>query len=386
MKIALVRARYNPYGGAERFAARALAALAADRTHPSGVAVLARRWQDVEQEAGDGPAVRLIRCDPFYLGSVWRDASFARAVHRTLAAERFDLVQSHERIAGLPIYRAGDGVHAAWLERRARAGGPSTRLSIALNPHHRYLVATERAMFEHPALRAVIVNSELVRREILERFAIAEAKLVLIRNGVDLARFHPDFARSLRAPERARLGIADDATVFAMVGSGFERKGVGPALRALRDCPEATLVVVGDDKRRDRYEADAARHGVADRVRFTGALVDPLPVYAMADFCLAPTLYDPFPNAVLEALACGLPVVTTDACGVAELLDEDVSGWVVPPDDDLALDVAVKIAVATDPATRATMRIAARHAAEPYSLGMLSTALTTLYLSLLAGR
>ncbi|MEO8935579.1 MAG: glycosyltransferase family 4 protein [Burkholderiaceae bacterium] len=385
MKIALVRARYNPYGGAERFAARARAALAADRAQAFEIAVLARRWDDVE--AGGSVIVpRLIRCDPFYVGSVWRDASFAAAVHRRLADERFDLVQSHERIAGLPIYRAGDGVHASWLERRARAGGNATRLAIALNPHHRYLLKAERAMFEHPSLQAVICNSEMVRREIRERFAIDGDKLVLIRNGVDLDRFDPKAADVHRDALRARLQIPDHATVFTMVGSGFERKGVGLALLGLRDCPDAVLAVVGDDKHHRRYEADAVRLGVAGRVRFAGGVADPLPWFAMADFYLAPTLYDPFPNAVLEALACGLPVITTDACGGAELIAEDVSGWVLSSGDAEAAAVAMQIAVATDASRRSAMAAAARRAAEPYSLAALSTALTVLYRSLLQGR
>ena len=353
MKIALVRARYNPYGGAERFAARALGALAADRDQTIEVAVLARRWQD--GEALSTP-VRLVRCDPFYVGSVWRDASFATAVHRHLRDERFDLVQSHERIVGLPIYRAGDGVHAAWLDRRARAAGASTRVAIAFNPHHRYLTRVERAMFEDPSLHVVICNSEMVRREIVDRFAIAAHKLVLIRNG------------------------------SRWIGSGFERKGVGPALRALRDCPDAALVVVGDDKHRARYEADATRLGVAGRVRFVGSVMDPLPYYAMADILLAPTLYDPFPNAVLEALACGLPVIATDACGAAEILEEDISGWVVPAGEHEALTVAMQIAGDCHANRRAVMRSAARQAAAPHSLAALSMALIALYRAVLARR
>ena len=384
MKIALVRARYNPFGGAERFAARALAALAAEKGLENQVTVLARRWSDVEGAAASsvGP-VRIVRCDPFYLGSVWRDASFASAVHRQLRTEAFDLVQSHERIVGLPIYRAGDGVHAAWLERRAAAAGPLARLGIALNPHHAYLRRVERAMFEHPALRVVVCNSEMVRRETVARFAIDPAKLVLIRNGVDLDRFHPAAACVHREVVRERLRIPDDTAVFAMVGSGFERKGVGPAVRALRAIGDAVLVIVGDDKHRDRYEVDARRHGVHGRTRFVGAAVDPLPYYAAADFFVAPTLYDPFPNAVLEALACGLPAIVSDACGAAEIIDPGLAGWIVPVGDDAALGEAMRAAVESNVPRRQAMRRAARATAEPYSLAALSSALVALYRSLL---
>ena len=408
MKIALVRARYNPFGGAERFVARALRALAADSDDSPEVAVLARGWQDAEDSSrgDDVPPIRFVRCDPFYIGSVWRDASFAKAVHARLRRESFDLVQSHERIAGLPIYRAGDGVHAAWLERRARVVDACARMSIALNPHHRYLLRTERAMFEHPALRVVICNSEMVRREIAERFAIARDQLVLVRNGVDLDRFHPDARAVYRDAMRRQLNVAADARVFVLVGSGFERKGVKQALEALHGVDSAVLVIVGDDKHSDRYEAEAAGLGVASRVRFVGPVSDPLPYYAMADLFLLPTIYDPFPNAALEALACGLPVITTDACGVAELIDEHVTehateqatehatehvdervnGWVVAAGQTQPLREAMQSAAGLDAAQLHSMSQAARRAAEPYSLAALSTSLLSLYRSLMNER
>ena len=388
MKIALVRARYNPYGGAERFVARALRALADERDEPPEVAVLARSWKDVEAAPADDelPAIRLVRCDPFYIGSVWRDASFARAVRAQLQNESFDLVQSHERIVGLPIYRAGDGVHASWLERRARIVDVPTRLGMRLNPHHHYLMRIERAMFEHPDLRAVICNSTMVRREIAERFLISSDRLVLVRNGVDLDRFHPDARRVHRDAMRGALGIARDARVFVLVGSGFERKGVRQALEALHGVNEAVLIIVGGDKHRSRYEAEAACLGIATRIRFVGPVADPLPYYAMADVFLLPTIYDPFPNAALEALACGLPVLTTDACGAAELIDEGLNGWVVASGRSEPLREAMQLATTLDAAQRDAMSRAARRAAEPYSLAALSAALLSLYRSLMNKR
>ncbi len=372
MKIAFVRARYSAHGGAERFAARALRALGASQAEPVDVAVLARRW-----DSADG--VRVIRCDPFYLGSTWRDASFAAGVHACLARETFDLVQSHERIVGLPLYRAGDGVHAAWLERRGRALSWSGRLAIACNPHHRYLVATERAMFEHPALRAVICNSRMVIDEITARFAIDPAKLVLIRNGVDTTHFHPDARAVHRNAVRTKLGIADATPTFVLVGSGFERKGVAQAIDALAAVVDAVLVVVGEDKQRARYAARAERRGVAGRVRFVGAVPDPLPYLAMADAFVLPTLYDPFPNAALEAWATGLPVITSDASGAAELIDEGVNGWVVD-----AYDPALLVAALRAAATRSNaMSAAARDTALRCALPMLADELVALYRRLL---
>ncbi len=324
-RVALVRSRFDAFGGAERFVQSAVAALSAQG---ATLTLVTRRWPD-----GDGSAIVL---DPFYLGSLWRDRGFARAVCAELPRRHFDLVQSHERIACCDVYRAGDGVHAEWLAQRARIQSPLARLGTRLAPHHRYLLAAERALFTSPRLRAVICNSEMVRGEIAARFATPADRLVLIRNAVDGARFHPGLRAELGPAVRAQLGIPAGAAVFAFVGSGFERKGVGPFLHALaRRREPAWGLVAGRDKRAARYRALAARLGLADRVRFLGGVSDVRPYLACADAFVLPTLYDPFPNAALEAMAAGLPVVTSGKCGAAEVVREGESGFVRD-----ALDVA----------------------------------------------
>ena len=139
MRLALVRQRYSAYGGAERFIERALGALSWQGV---AVTVLARNWI--------GDPGNVVRCDPFHIGRLWRDWSFARAVCREVARRPFDLVQSHERIACCDIYRAGDGVHAQWLDNRRRALALRGRLAIACNPWHHYVLAAERRLFASP--------------------------------------------------------------------------------------------------------------------------------------------------------------------------------------------------------------------------------------------
>ncbi|MCX7893678.1 MAG: glycosyltransferase family 4 protein [Burkholderiales bacterium] len=375
MKIALIRQRYNPFGGAERFVARAAAALAAEG---AGVTVFARDWQG-------GGEVRAVRCDPFYVGRVWRDWSFARAACAATARERFDLVQSHERLACCDIYRAGDGVHRQWLENRSRALGPLARLAQALGPYHRYVLAAERRLFASPRLRAVICNSRMVRDDIRRHFGLAEEKLRVIYNGVDTEAFHPRVRDEFRTPMRARLGIAPDAPVLLFVGSGFERKGVARLVTALARMatPEARLVVVGKDKAEARCAAMARRLGVAGRVHFAGGQQDVRPWYGLADAFALPTLYDPFPNAALEALACGLPVVTSPESGAAELVETGANGHVCDALDIPAIARACDAALALgrDPAARA----AARRAAEPLDIASMAKELLALYRSLASG-
>jgi len=334
LRVALVRQRYNPHGGAERFLERAIASLAG-----GGVAftVFAREWP------APGGA-EIVRCDPFYLGRVWRDWSFARAVCRALHEHGADLVQSHERIACCDVYRAGDGVHAQWLENRSRALGWTARIGIACNPWHRYILAAERALFASARLRAVICNSRMVSEEIRTRFGVDAAKLHVIYNGVDLEFFHPRVREEHRARARTELGIPQDAMTWVFVGSGFERKGVLRLLRAFASGADARahLIIVGTDKAESRARSAARELGIAARAHFLGGRDDVRAWYGAADAFALPTLYDPFPNAALEAMACGLPVLTTRQCGAAELIEPGVNGFVCDVMDAAALAGAVR--------------------------------------------
>ncbi len=368
-RVALVRGRYDPSGGAERFVQGAIASLKAEG---ASVTLVTRHWPD-----NDGSAIVL---DPFHVGSLWRDWSFARAACAALARRRFDLVQSHERIACCDVYRAGDGVHAQWLAERARVQAPLRRLLTRLDPHHRFVLAQERALFTGPRVRAVICNSEMVRREIRGRFATAEEKLVLIRNAVDATHFHPGLRAEMRSAVRQQLSIPEPANVVLHVGSGFERKGVAAFLDTIARSPERWAIVVGKDKRAGRFALRAKALGIAPRVRFVGAVSDVRPYYAAADSFLLATLYDPQPNAVLEAMACGLPVVTTPTCGAAELLREGETGFIRD-----ALDVAgMAEALATlDPARARAMGAAAREAVMPFTPQAMAQEFLALYRRLL---
>ncbi len=375
MRLALIRQRYNPYGGAERFVARALDAL---RREGVAVSVIAREWQ----VSGDGVAGELVRCNPPYLGRLWRDASFARAACRAVAEHGFDLVQSHERIACCDLYRAGDGVHAQWLDNRRRALGAWGRLGIAINPYHAYVRAAERRLFASPRLRAVICNSRMVAGEIRHRFGVDESRLHVIYNGIDLEDFHPALRDRHRSGQRARLGIAADEMTYLLVGSGFERKGVPRLLEAfarLRD-KRSRLLVVGADRRIGALLRRADALGLGGRVRFAGPQDEVRPWYAAADCFVLPTLYDPFPNAALEALACGLPVITSASCGAAELIAEGENGYVCDALDVSALaDRMQRI----DPAAAVAMGARARASVVSLGIAAMAQRLVALYRSLL---
>ncbi len=374
MKLALVRQQYTPFGGAERFVDRALDAL---RSRGVDVTMIARTWSGA---AGSN----ILQCNPFFLGRTWRDAGFARCVQKIIAQGRFDLVQSHERIPGCDIYRAGDGVHATWLELRAEARGRPAPIAARLPRWHRYTLAAEAQLYQHPNLKAVICNSQMVRDDIARRFAVPAEKLRVIYNGVDLGAFHPDLRAIHRARVRVDLGVGDKVPLILFVGSGFERKGVPMLLQALAlmQTRNAMLLIVGYDRKLQQMRAIANKLGIADHVRFLGGCQDPRSYLGAADLFCLPTLYDPMPNAALEALACGLPVVTSTTCGAAEFIEPGKNGLVCDATDPQTLaDYLDQLSGPgrPDPA-------AVRASVEHLGLDAMAEELSTLYGSLMDAR
>ena len=374
MRLAIIRQRYTPHGGAERFVEGALEALL-----ERGVAIslYTRQWPNTRLQL-----IEPVLCNPFYIGRLWRDWSFARAVCGAVATKAPELVQSYERLLCCDVYRAGDGVHRVWLDEWLRDASAFQRWRVESNLYHRYLLDIERRLFASPWLRAVICNSKMVRDEIHERFGLSLEKLPVIYNAVDSAVFSPELKQH-RAAVRQKLGVPDTATVFLLVGSGYARKGVATAIQALTRLPGDTyLFVVGRDKSARPYKRLARHLGIARRVLLMGAQDDPRPFYGAADAFVLPTLYDPCPNAALEAMACGLPVVTSTKCGAAELVTENDAGLVCAARDVDAL--ARHMMTLTDAEARRLLGARAREAVLPLTPASMTVQLVLLYRDLIA--
>ena len=317
--LALVRRGYSPTGGAEKFLARFAAA--ARETGQEVMLVNDRSWPD---DALSGvPQQTLPARGPW---------AFAHAVARW--RERWPgTVFSLERLWGADCYRAGDGVLAAWWQRRA-VYDPAWEVWLrARLPEQRHMMELERHCFSASDTGAVIVNSDMVRRELAEMTGYPAERVHLVRNGLP-----EDFASGVPGREEARraLGLPGEMPVAAFAGTGWKRKGLRFAVAALGEVEGsgASLVVAG--------RGPQHRHR-APGVVFLGPQHDVRPLLAAADVFILPTVYDPFSNACLEALAMGRPVITTAANGCAEILQEGVTGSVVrEPHDVGALGAALK--------------------------------------------
>jgi UDP-glucose:(heptosyl)LPS alpha-1,3-glucosyltransferase len=157
--------------------------------------------------------------------------------------------------------------------------------------------------------------------------------------------------------------------VLLLVGSGFERKGLEYAVRALARLPASVRLEVAGKGNPVPYLRLAARLGVADRLRFLGSANRMEEVYANADILVHPAIYEPFSNACLEAMACGLPVVSSRVNGASEIIQPGCNGNVVDdPADAAALAAAIQPFL--NPAARAQAAIPARQTAEALPISL----------------
>lgn len=335
MRIAFVRRNWSATGGAEHYLNR-LAARLRDRGHIC--VLLCENWTSGEES----PFIEVERFP--VQGPSWRrPRAFADAVNVRLGARGespFDLVFALERGIRAHVYRAGDGVHREWLARRALHAPLMGRWRNWSNPKNHVLLALERATFHPHNTRRVIANSEMVRRDIERHFSFPRERVEVIPNGVDATCF----GGGNRTVGRAAMGWEDDEIVCLLVGAGAERKGHLAAVEACR------------------------RAGAEIRL----AIVDEPPpcsmpdLYAGADIFLLPTLYDPFANVTLEAMAAGLPVITTTANGGSEAIRHGVDGFIVEDAGNIA-EMASCLRRLKDPGLRQSMGAAARQRIAAYS-------------------
>ena len=314
LSIGFVRRGYSSSGGAEAYLKRLAAGVVA-AGHEAQL-FTTPGWPEAEWTFG--PIVRIRGESPL---------RFADELEQMRKRVRCDVLMSLERVWTCDVYRAGDGVHRAWLNRRAQLAGPLRRISDALSPKHLATLRLEQSLFGRGGATRVIANSQMVRTEITQLYGFPTTHIDVVPNGVPVEQFRPSAEK--RATIRAELGLRESDIAVLFVGSGWERKGLRfatAAVEAIRD-ERVRLLVAG------KGNEDAFRSPV---VRFLGVRNDLPALYASADVFLLPTIYDPFSNASLEAIASGLPVITTRANGCSEIIGEGEHGTVVERPDDLA--------------------------------------------------
>jgi UDP-glucose:(heptosyl)LPS alpha-1,3-glucosyltransferase len=312
----------------------------------------------------------------------------AAAVAAFLASRSFDIV--HDTGLGWHydlLHPQGGSREADWLQNQ-RSRRTVRRLAERWHPARRRRM-TELRRLEHRQYREaagiVVAVSRQVAADLAALEGVAPERLRLIPNGIGSASFARDPARG--ADMRRRLEIGD-ATLFVQAAHNFRLKGVATTLRAvarLRQPASAVrLVVLGRDPD-PACRRLAGSLGISGQVAFTGFVEDVRPYLWAADACLHPAFYDPCSLAALEALAAGLPLVTTRRNGVSELMTDGREGFVIADArDDAGLAAAMLRLTAPEP--RAAMAAAAARLGAAWDCERNFRAVLALYREIMAAR
>ena len=377
MKIAVVRQKFVNYGGAEQFVS-GYANQLANMGHE--VHIFANQWTSSNHPNINIHSVRAIKRNSFL-----RNLSFAWFALRSISSKSFDIVQSHERTWRQDVYRAGDGCHREWLERRARYLPFIKRLFFRFSLFHQLVLRLEKRIFENGECKKIIAISEMVKRDILKHYQLPEDRVKVVYNGVHLDRFNPSNRKSFRGELRQQLRISDEEVMILFVGSGFERKGLEYLMKSIQYMKQKNwrLVLVGKGKWK-KY-LDFASKENREKITHLEPIDAIEKLYAAADFFVLPSIYEPFGNANLEALASGLPIITSRNCGVAEIITPCKEGIILEePSDSKVLAKAIDYLM--DSKTREPMRQSARLLAEKFTQERNASEMLQIYQKLIGGK
>lgn len=253
--------------------------------------------------------------------------AFAEAASRILSRHSFDVVHGLARVPGIDTLHALDPIQAHWLTVQYPQAWQA-RLQC-WNPRHRSILDLERKLYGPNGPRRIIVQSQFDRELLHTYYNVSEERIAVIPNGVDLREFSLKL-REQRQQIRWEFQIAERTPMILFAGMDFRRKGLETLIRAIpRLNDTSAMVLVAGKGPIEKYAGIAQEVGVADRVRFLGQVSQMANLYAAADVMALPTRYDPFASVVLEALACGTPVVTSRCGGGATAIEEPLTGTVI---------------------------------------------------------
>lgn len=296
---------------------------------------------------------------------------FASACSRALAKNPHQVIIGFDKIWGMDVVYPQGGLYVASMQNNLlKYKDPWMRKVVSLckwfDPAHRSFLALEKKQYteEQPISIAI---SEMVQQHFQEYYQIPEKNLRLVRLAPDPERMEECDRPRRRMEWREQWQIAPETTVALFVGLNYRLKGLEPLLHSLRLLPEHPFcLMVAGHPRTDDFERLAKRLGVSDRVRFIGYCKDMRNGYFASDLLVHPTFYDPCSHVVLEAMMCGLPVITSRYNGASELMHPPREGYVIDDPHDHE-HLAWCITQLLDPVRRASCSQAARKAAQMWT-------------------
>lgn len=318
-KIAILIENFDKKGGSERRTYELVKQLK-QRGH--NITVFANSWSN-DSEGINFVKVPMTRWPFRFMAPL----TYAFFVNRAIKKEDFDIIHSQTRTYYQDVATLGGGCHRAWIDE-----GSSFKL---LDPFHRAVLSIEKRQFQNGNYKRIIVNSKLSKNGILKFYPVPEERIKVIHNGVDAERFNPVNKEKYRTEIRKKHNLSDNDFVILYVGSGFKRKGVSYLIEAIArlgndyiNKNRIRLLIVGKDNLMP-YKRLAAKFGIDKNIIFNDYAGETEKYYAASDIFALPTFFDPFANVTLEAMASGLPVITTKKNGASEIIEDGKDGFVI---------------------------------------------------------
>jgi glycosyltransferase involved in cell wall biosynthesis len=287
-------------------------------THKVGLLLLASETNNRYLEAAVDRGVEVVplqsrhQFDPRIIGTIIR----------AVRDHDIDIIHSHDYKSDI----------LAWLVSRVKSIPIMTTVHGWIRNTLKARVYIKSGQMVLSSFDRVVAVSEETRNAVLA-CGVRSDKVVVIHNAIVTRNYCPDD----QAPGylRQRFALPDDATLIGSIGRLSPEKGqrdlLSAAAEVVRARPDVWFVLVGDGPDRHELEQQAERAGIADRVKFTGHLTDVRPVFRDLDVMALTSHTEGFPNVVLESLCMQTPVVATEVGGVREIIEDGVTGLLIPP-------------------------------------------------------
>jgi UDP-glucose:(heptosyl)LPS alpha-1,3-glucosyltransferase len=339
--VVLLKSKAQSTGGLEKYSSRIAAAFL-----EKGAKVSVLTTSSSENEKAE---LAIHACKPIVWPAFLRMEQFDRFVNRWIAKEKPDLIFGMDRNRHQTHFRAGNGVHIAYLKSRIHLEGKLKHWICMHNPLHLKILELEKAAFENPQLQKLFANSNMVRNEILEHYQVDPDKVKVVHNGVEWHEMQGSFVEGFEKREEIakQLSLDPNCYYFLFVGNNYLRKGLYSLFVGLSRLKQKNvkLLVVGKDSRPKWFEAQTEKLGIRERVHFFGQREEITPFYQVADSLVIPSFYDPFANVTIEALAMGLFTVSSKQNGGHEILTPENGAIIEDLLDPTAMQEALERAV-----------------------------------------
>jgi len=365
MKIALNIYKYLPTkGGGEGYLAN-FANQLADRGHE--VHIYASKWESNNDKIHYHtiPSIRF----PKFL----KDISFVINSYNSMVEGNYDIVHVVGRALGMNVFNPHCGVEKAWLKQDYLSTNcPIFRflkhVKAFFSLRQNFILWLDRKQYTGKGVSRIIAISDMIKNDIVKYHNIDPQKIDVVYNGVDLQRFNPDNKNKYREIIRKKLSM-DEELVILYISNNFRLKGLFTLIKSLGELKKSgknfKALIIGRGNEVP-YRKLAKRLGCLENLIFLGHVGDIEKYYAASDLYVHPTFYDSCSLVVTEALASGLPVITTIYDGASGVIDDGREGFVMrDPKDHKAL--AEKISLLFNDEFRQKASIAAREKAEQYS-------------------